>query len=210
LVPLTKLEMDKNNVRSFIDRNLAFQKKDIILTISFLPENLLSEGKTGYSLARGNIGFKNQAADNINEGLARIKSRKEEKQDFAPEYPGAERAWLFKRQNGALAVYMSKDSIDKIERFYKMNMPKFSWRIESDAPAERLTEKEYAVKYGNCTNCPQGDVNIRITNKAMDFSNTKGEFCKVTLIIRENIKEGASSSANTEVRLEYEKGKDKK
>ncbi len=207
---LTKLDMGKDNVRSFMDRNLAFQKKDIILTISFIPDNLLPDGKTGYSLARGNAGFKDEEPDNINEGLLRVKNRKEEKQDFAPEYPGAERVWFFKRQNGATAVYVSKDSVDKIERFYKMNMPKFSWRIESDGPAEILSEHDYAVRYGNCADCPKGDVNVRITNKIIDFSNAKGESCRATLIRRENIKEKDASNFTTEVRLDYEKAKNNK
>ncbi len=209
--PLTKLDMDKENVRSFMERNLAFQKKDIILTISFIPDNLLPEGKTGYSLSRGNVALKNEtAAPNINDSLAKIKDRKEEKQDFAPEYPGAERVWLFKRQNAATAVYVSKDSVDKIERFYKMNMPKFSWRIENDGPAEILSEHDYAVKYGNCADCPKGDINVRIANKIMDFSNAKGQACKITLIRRENTKEKDASNFTTEVRLDYEKAKKNK
>ncbi len=210
-VPLTKLDMGKENVRSFMEKNLAFQKKDIILTISFIPDNLLPDGKTGYSLSRGSIALKNETAvPDINDSLTKIKDRKEEKQDFAPEYPGAERVWLFKRQNGATAVYVSRDSVDKIERFYKMNMPKFSWRIENDGPAEILSEHAYAVKYGNCADCPKGDVNVRVTNKIIDFSNTKGQACRITLIRRENIKEKDASKFTTEVRLDYEKAKNNK
>ena len=44
----------------------------------------------------------------------------------------------------------------------------------------------------------------------MDFSNAKGQACKITLIRRENIKEKDASNFTTEVRLDYEKAKDNK
>ena len=55
---MPKLKVPVESVPLFLERNLAFQKGDILVTLTFMPDGLLAEGKTGFTLTRGNTAFK--------------------------------------------------------------------------------------------------------------------------------------------------------
>lgn len=163
--------------------NSIFEKEGETLMINFLPQGVVQDAKTRFTVARGNTEAKKAPGDQ-EDFIPRLLGKP--KIDIAPVYPDAALIALSENPGFMRATYFIKDDIEKISEFYKDKMLNYGWSLTEEKPLKKLASGEVDLSK-LCPNCPK-DEKVQQAVKPVDrvmlefnFSNKAGDFCIVAL-----------------------------
>ncbi|MHB8154805.1 MAG: hypothetical protein ACYDFR_01985 [Candidatus Omnitrophota bacterium] len=187
--------------------NSIFEKDGEMLTINFLPQGAARDGKTRFTIARGNTEAKKEPKED--DFIPRLSGKP--KIDIAPVYPDAVLIALSENPGFMRATYFVKDNIDKVSEFYKDKMLNYGWALTEEKPLQKLGSGETDLSK-LCPDCPKDkkiEQAVKPANMVLselDFSNKEGDLCIIALTDaspKEAI-EGVLKNTTT-VMVQYEK-----
>jgi len=152
------------------DINLVFQKQDERIMVTFLPIQASRDGKTRFSVSQGKIEpEKEEMAEQEQPApLLMTKSKKE----ILPVYPGSSLVSQSEEKRKLQASYTTSADIQEITPFYKNEMAKFGWQLDTEMPAKKVSETSDALPQ-------EGSLDGWVAE--LDFSKPTGETCKIAL-----------------------------
>jgi len=201
----------KPKTEQFLAGNLVFEKGEQVLFINFLPQNVYGDQKTRFTLSRWNREIPKTPEINIPQ------IAQKPKKDVAPAYPGASLVGLEEDENLSVANYISQGAgIGEIAAFYKDNMRKYGWSLESEEPVEKAGLKDMKKYYfASETDCPEcqasklplaaGAESIELLMGRQVYKNAGGDTCVVVFnqpVIPEAEAAGIGKMTNITVRYE--------
>ncbi|MDD5691715.1 MAG: hypothetical protein PHP10_00900 [Candidatus Omnitrophica bacterium] len=195
------------SVEDMLASNSIFEKGEETVMINFLPRGAVQDGKTRFTVARGNTEAQKKPEED--DFIPRLSGKP--KLDIAPVYPGAALISLSENTGFMRATYFSKDDIDKVGEFYKSKMLNYGWSLAEEKPLQKLDSGEVDLS-SLCPDCPK-DKNIQQAIKPVDmevqelnFSNEAGDVCIVALGVT-GPKEGVGDKLKntTTIMVQYEK-----
>ncbi|MDP3143216.1 MAG: hypothetical protein Q8N14_04695, partial [Candidatus Omnitrophota bacterium] len=125
---------------------------------NFLPQGAVQDGKTRFTIARGNTEAKKEPKED--DFIPRLSGKP--KIDIAPVYPDAALIALSENAGFMRATYFVKDDIDKVSEFYKNKMLNYGWSLTEEKMQQAVKPAEMAVS-------------------ELDFSNKEGDLCIIAL-----------------------------
>ena len=187
--------------------NSIFEKEGEMLMVNFLPPGASQDGKTRFTIARGNTEVKKEP--NEDDFIPKLSGKP--KIDIAPVYPEAVLIALSENPGFMRATYFIKDDIEKVSEFYKNKMLNYGWSFTEEKPLQKLDSGEINLSK-LCPDCPKDQKLQQVVKPAeivlseLDFSNKEGDLCIVALTdasLKEAI-EGRLKKTTT-VMVQYEK-----
>lgn len=196
------------SVESMLAMNSIFEKEGEIIMINFLPEGVIHDGKTRFTIARGKMETKKAPGED--DFIPRLAGKP--KADVAPAYPGAALISLSENTGFMRAVYFSKDNIGKVSEFYKDKMANYGWSLKEEKPLKKLDSDEADISK-LCPDCPtdnqvsQAIKPVGMTVRELDFSNQQGDLCIIALTEAgpKQADEGNKLANTTTIMVQYEK-----
>lgn len=195
------------SVEDMLATNSIFEKEGETVMINFLPRGAVQDGKTRFTIARGNTEAKKEPGED--DFIPRLSGKP--KLDIAPVYPDAALIALSESAGFMRATYFSKDNIEKVGEFYKSKMLNYGWSLTEEKPLQKLDSGEVDLS-GLCPDCPK-DKKIQQAIKPVDmevqelnFSNEAGDLCIVALTVagpKEAV--GDKLKNTTTIMVQYEK-----
>jgi len=195
------------SVEDMLAANSIFERGGETVMINFLPQGAVQDGKTRFTIARGNTEAKKEPKED--DFIPRLSGKP--KLDIAPVYPAAALISLSENAGFMRATYFSKDDIDKVSEFYKNKMLAYGWSITDEKPLQKLDSGEPDPS-SLCPDCPK-DKKIQQAIKPVDmevqelnFSNKEGDRCIVALAVagpKDAV--GDKLKNTTTVMVQYEK-----
>lgn len=195
------------SVEDMLASNSIFEKGGETVMINFLPQGAVQDGKTRFTIARGNTEAKKEPGED--DFIPRLSGKP--KLDIAPVYPGAALISLSENTSFMRATYFSKDDIDKVGEFYKSKMLNYGWSFTEEKPLKKIDSAGLDLSSA-CPDCPKNE-KIQQAIKPVDmevqelnFSNEAGDACIVVLGITGQ-KEGVGDKLKntTTIMVQYEK-----
>ncbi len=196
----------------FFENNLVFEKDEVMLTITFLPEAAVRDGKTKFSLSEGKLELQKKQAISESQYVPELLAKP--KKNVTPLYPGAILINLSEKEDYLKATYFTKDYIEDVADFYKQNMSGFGWSLINETPVTKVDFTNLA-KYNQASACPDCERNLALASAMTEmwfmelgFSNSRQDSCKIGLF--NNIIKGEQIKPMlnfTNIRIEYEKKK---
>lgn len=170
------------SVEDMLATNSIFEKEGETVMINFLPRGAVQDGKTRFTIARGNTEAKKEPKED--DFIPRLSGKP--KLDIAPVYPDAALIALSENPGFMRATYFAKDDIEKVSEFYKNKMLDYGWFLTEEKPLKKLDSGKVDLSK-LCPDCPKDkDTQQAIRPAAMavqelDFSNKGGDLCIVAL-----------------------------
>lgn len=194
-------------MENFLGRNFVFRKGNKMIVISFLPEEVTGVSMTRFTFSEGERD-NNRKINLEDEGVPRLSDRP--KNDIAPEYPGASVITFFEKDRYLLAVYHTKDNVEKVSDFYRANMPRYGWSLDKEVAPEKVNPRDVVSKlnYSNDVNknimmpLPQHLEEVVFTE--LSFTNEKGDTCKVGITENKFSYESNITPQFTNIRVVYD------
>lgn len=177
----------KPKTEQFLANNLVFEKGEQVAVINFLPQNVYGDQKTRFTVSR----WKREMPELPQIEIPEIAQKP--KKDVAPAYPGASLIGLEEDENSLVANYLVLGAgTSQIEAFYRENMIKYGWSLDSEEPAGKVGLKDMNKYYSpDKTECPEcqasklqlsaGAENIELLMGRQLYRNDKGDTCLVVL-----------------------------
>jgi len=170
------------SVEDILAANSIFEKGGETIMINFLPQGAVQDGKTRFTIARGNMEEKKEPGED--DFIPRLSGKP--KLDIAPVYPDAALIALSENAGFMRATYFVKDDIEKVSEFYKNKMLNYGWSFMEEKPLKKLSSGDLDLS-SLCPDCPK-DKKIQQAVKPadmavqeFDFSNQEGDLCIVAL-----------------------------
>ncbi|MDD4907910.1 MAG: hypothetical protein PHJ00_02505 [Candidatus Omnitrophica bacterium] len=195
------------SVEDILASNSIFEKGGETVMINFLPRGAVQDGKTRFTIARGNTEAKKEPGED--DFIPRLSGKP--KLDIAPVYPGAALISLSENTGFMRATYFSKDDIDKVGEFYKSKMLNYGWSLAEEKPLKKIDSAGLDLS-SVCPDCPKNE-KIQQAIKPVDmevqelnFSNEAGDACIVALGVtgpKEAV--GDKLKNTTTIMVQYEK-----
>lgn len=193
------------SVEDMLAANSIFEKSGETIMITFLPPGAVQDGKTRFTIARGNMEAKKEPGED--DFIPRLAGKP--KLDVAPVYPGAALISLSESPGFMRATYFIKDNIGKVSEFYKNKMLSYGWDLAEEKPLQKRDSGEVDVS-SLCPDCPE-DEKIRqavkpagMSVQELNFSNEAGDTCIVALTDAGPKDEGMLKNTTT-IMVQYEK-----
>lgn len=176
--------------------NIIFDKKDELISLSFLPDGMYNDGKAHFILSRSKQTQDMVSQPRISSDTWPLpESNKKPAQEITPPYPGSALASLSEDSNFMMATYFSKDGIEEVFDFYKEKMADYGWNLDSQTPIQKISG-EKPGKADSLTGTWTAELN---------FSNDKKESCGVFLSDMLLGDKPPFSSDITTITIRYEK-----
>jgi len=198
-----------DSVKDMLAANSIFEKGEETVMINFLPRGAVQDGKTRFTIARGNTEAKKEPKED--DFIPRLSGKP--KLDIAPVYPGAALISLSENTGFMRATYFSKDDMGKVGEFYKNKMLNYGWSLTEEKPVQKLDSGEISLS-SLCPDCPedqkvqQAIKPVDMVVQELDFSNKKGDFCIVALTVagpKQAIEDKLKNT--TTIMVQYEKAR---
>lgn len=177
------LQMEQG-LTSALEQNLIFEKEGAMLIINFLPEGIIKDKNTRFTLAQGKIGP--QPASST-ETISPPELLAKPKKEVAPDYPGAALISLSEPDDALTATYFTQDDINAVAIFYKNKMPNYGWSLIEEKAPERL-EMPAVSKEDIAKLCPSCAQKAPISAQGMEswmaqlsFVNSRQDTCNIVL-----------------------------
>lgn len=169
---------------SALEQNLIFEKEGATLIINFLPEGIIKDQKTHFTLAQGKMGPQSTPPSGT---ILPPELLAKPKKEVAPVYPGAALISLSEPDNALTASYFTQEDINEVSAFYKAKMPDYGWSLVEEKAPERLempaVSKEDIVKV--CPSCAEkagiSTKNIEAWVAQLSFVNSRKDTCNIIL-----------------------------
>jgi len=202
-IPELQMEPALSNV---LEQNLVFEKEGATLIINFLPEGMMKDKKTRFTLAQGKIDIQSAAST---ETISLPELLAKPKKEVAPTYPGAALISLFEPADALTAAYFTQDDINAVATFYKTKMPNYGWSLIEEKAPQKIemseTSKEDIAKL--CPACaekmsisPQG---IESWMAQLSFVNSRQDTCNIVLSQVITLAEAAGKMKTTTILVNY-------
>jgi len=196
----------------FFGNNLVFEKEKVMLTITFLPQAAMRDGKTKFSVSEGKLDLGKKEAGPAAQYAPELLEKP--KKNVTPLYPGAVLVNLSEKEDYLKATYFTKGYIEEVADFYREKMPGFGWSLINEIPINKVDFANLA-KSGGTSTCPECEKNLAAGSAMTDmwfmelgFSNSRQDTCKIGLFYNAVKSEQEKPVMNfTTVRVEYEKNK---
>lgn len=197
-----------DSVKDILASNSIFEKDGENVMINFLPQEASQDGKTRFTIARGNMQAKNDSGTE-DDFIPRLSDKP--KVDIAPVYPEAALISLSENPGFMRATYFTKDNIGQVIEFYKNGMISYGWFITEEKPLNKLDSGEFDLS-SLCPGCPKNDKTqqaIKPTDVVLsefNFSNKDGDTCIMVFTDAgpKNEEDGILKSSTT-IMMQYEK-----
>jgi len=193
---------------SALEQNLIFEKEGAMLIINFLPEGIIKDKKTHFTLAQGKMGSQSTPPTGT---ISPPELLAKPKKEVAPVYPGAALISLSEPDNALTASYFTQEDINEVSAFYKAKMPDYGWSLVEEKAPERLdmpaVSKEDIVKV--CPSCAEkagiSTKNIEAWVAQLSFVNSRQDTCNIILSQVMVPVESADKIKTTTILVNYEK-----
>jgi hypothetical protein len=189
--------------------NSIFEKEGETVMINFLPPGAIQDGKTRFTIARGNTEAKKEPKED--DFIPRLSGKP--KLDVAPVYPDAALIALSENPGFMRATYFAKDDFEKVSEFYKNKMLDYGWSLTEEKPLKKLDSGN--LDFSNlCPDCPkdkktqQAVKPVDMAVSELDFSNKEGDLCIIALTNAGPKQAVADKLKNTTtIMVQYEKAR---
>ncbi len=170
------------SVEDMLAMNSIFERGGETIMINFLPQGAVQDGKTRFTIARGNMETKKEPKED--DFIPRLSGKP--KIDIAPVYPEAALIALSENAGFMRATYFVKDDIEEVSEFYKNKMLDYGWSLTEEKPLKKLSSGDFDLSR-LCPDCPKDNKTqqavkpVDMAVQELNFSNKKGDLCIVAL-----------------------------
>jgi hypothetical protein len=197
------------NVANALSQNLNFEKDKERLFINFLPENFAQDGKTRFTIGKGETLKPGQAQKQ--DGGFGFELLDKPKKEVAPVYPKASLIDLSEQEHSSTLTYSTKDDIEPVVLFYKNNMANYGWNLIEEEPIEKKDFSTDLEKYDLaqvCPSCAKNKINLlksmEMQFARLKFTNPGGDSCDIVINSMMSGEAGAGSLRFTNILVRYD------
>jgi hypothetical protein len=160
------------------EHNLIFNKKEDLVVVLIPPSK---DGKTQFTVSTASIKPASNNANGSSGGVVKC-----EPIPSVPAYPGARCIQSMREKSGGSmsASYSADDSINPVLNFYRLQMPRYAWRLDRELDMEDLMSK--ALQEYETTMTPEQQTALRDfsgSGRSLIFTNDQGNVCSLQVMI---------------------------